>query len=74
MIDNKHAQSAATANGLTGALYSRVTPPAADAVRPGDLAATLLWRLGLDPAAEMRDLTGRPYHLADGEPLRSLFA
>jgi hypothetical protein len=32
MVDNKHAQSAATANGLTGALYSCVTPPAADAV------------------------------------------
>jgi hypothetical protein len=47
--------------------------PAADGVRPGDLAATLFWRFGLDIATEMRDLTGRLYHLADGEPLRSLF-
>ena len=39
MIDNKHAQSAATANGLTGALYSRVTPPAADAVRSANRVA-----------------------------------
>jgi hypothetical protein len=48
--------------------------PASDPVTPGDLAATLFWRFGLDPATEIRDLTGRPYRLADGEPLRRLFA
>jgi hypothetical protein len=42
-------------------------------VTPGDLAATLFWRFGVDPATEVRDLTGRPYRLADGEPLRGLF-
>ena len=47
--------------------------PAADPVTPGDLAATLFWRFGLDPAAELRDLTDRPYRLADGEPIRKLF-
>jgi Protein of unknown function (DUF1501) len=47
--------------------------PASAPVSPGDLAATLFWRLGLDPAAEVRDRTGRPYRLADGEPLRRLF-
>jgi hypothetical protein len=47
--------------------------PAADPVTPGDLAATLFWRFGLDPAAEVRDLTGRPYRLAEGEPIRKLF-
>jgi hypothetical protein len=47
--------------------------PEADPVTPGDLAATLFWRFGLDPAAEVRDLTGRPYRLADGEPIRKLF-
>jgi hypothetical protein len=47
--------------------------PATDPVSPGDLAATLFWRFGLDPAAEVRDLAGRPYRLADGEPLRRLF-
>ncbi len=47
--------------------------PADDPVTPGDLAATLFWRFGLDPAAELRDLTGRPYALADGEPQRKLF-
>lgn len=47
--------------------------PAADPVRPGDLAATLFWRFGLNPAAEIHDVTGRPYRLADGEPLHRLF-
>jgi hypothetical protein len=48
--------------------------PALDPVTPGDLAATLFWRFGFDPTTELRDLTGRPYRLADGEPLRALFA
>src|SRR5439155_21523280 len=48
--------------------------PAADPVTPGDLAATLYWRFGLDAETEMRDVTGRPYRLAEGEPLRRLFA
>jgi hypothetical protein len=48
--------------------------PDTDAVTPADLAATLFWRLGLDPAREMIDLTGRPYKLADGQPIRAIFA
>jgi hypothetical protein len=47
--------------------------PATDPVTPGDLAATLFWRFGLDPATELRDATGRPYRLAEGEPIRELF-
>jgi len=47
--------------------------PAADPVTPGDLAATLFWRLGLDSETQVRDLTGRPYRLAEGEPLARLF-
>ncbi len=48
--------------------------PAADPVTPGDLAATLFWRFGLDAATEIRDLTGRPYRLAEGAPLHRVFA
>jgi hypothetical protein len=48
--------------------------PAADPVTSGDVAATLYWRFGLDPQATIRDLTGRPYRLAEGEPIRRLFA
>jgi uncharacterized protein (DUF1501 family) len=47
--------------------------PADDPVTPGDLAATLFWRFGLNPATELRDLTSRPYPLAEGEPIRKLF-
>jgi hypothetical protein len=47
--------------------------PAIDPVTPGDLAATLFWRFGLNPEATVRDITSRPYRLAEGEPLRKLF-
>jgi hypothetical protein len=47
--------------------------PAADPVTPSDLAATIFWRFGIDPATEVRDQTNRPYRLADGEPMRKLF-
>jgi hypothetical protein len=48
--------------------------PASDPVTPGDLAATIFWRFGLDPASEIRDRTGRPFRLADGEPIRRIFS
>jgi uncharacterized protein (DUF1501 family) len=47
--------------------------PASDPVTTGDLAATLFWRFGLDPERKIHDLTGRPYRLAEGEPIRGLF-
>jgi hypothetical protein len=47
--------------------------PAADPVTPGDLAATIFWRFGIDPAVEIRDQTNRPHRLASGEPVRKLF-
>ncbi len=47
--------------------------PAVDAVTPGDLAATIYWRFGIDPAAEIHDQTGRPHRLAVGEPIKQLF-
>ncbi len=47
--------------------------PDQDGVSPGDLAATLFWRFGFDPNSEIRDLSDRPYRLAEGEPLHSLF-
>jgi hypothetical protein len=47
--------------------------PAADPMTPADLAATIYWRFGLDPATEIIDQTGRPFRLAEGEPIRKLF-
>jgi hypothetical protein len=43
-------------------------------VTPGDLAATIYDRFGLDPKTELHDLTGRPFTLAAGQPIRGLFA
>jgi hypothetical protein len=47
--------------------------PALDPVTPGDLAATIFWRFGLDPDLELHDMTGRPHRLAEGRPIRGLF-
>lgn len=47
--------------------------PANDPVTPGDLAATIYWRFGLDPEHEIRDMAGRPHRLAEGRPIRGLF-
>ena len=47
--------------------------PALDPVTPADLAATIFWRFGIDPATEIHDRTGRPWRISDGQPLRTLF-
>ncbi len=64
--------------GITGgALYGSSDRlgayPASNPVTPGDLAATIYSRFGIDPATEMRDQANRPYSLATGEPLAKLF-
>ena len=47
--------------------------PAADPVEPGDLAATIFWRFGIDPAREIHDPLGRPWPIATGSPIRAIF-
>ena len=47
--------------------------PAQFPVTPGDLAATIFWRFGLDLSTELHDATGRPFRLADGKPMAGLF-
>jgi hypothetical protein len=47
--------------------------PATDPVTPGDLAATIFWRFGIQ-AEEVRDQTGRPFRLTEGQPLTAVFA
>jgi hypothetical protein len=47
--------------------------PATEPVTPADIAATIFWRFGIDPAAEVTDQTGRPFRLSEGEPIRELF-
>jgi hypothetical protein len=48
--------------------------PVGTAHSPADLAATIFWALGLDPATEIRDKLGRPFKLADGRPIEGVFA
>jgi hypothetical protein len=48
--------------------------PATDPVRPDDLAATMFWALGIDPATEVQDTLGRPLPVAAGQPLNALFS
>ena len=43
--------------------------PARDPVTPGDVAATLFSRFGIDPERELVDPTGRSHRLADGRAL-----
>jgi hypothetical protein len=47
--------------------------PALDPVTPADLAATIFWRFGINPETEVRDQTGRPFRLTEGDPIRRLF-
>ncbi len=46
--------------------------PAADPVTPDDIAATMFWALGIDPATEVQDTLGRPLPIAAGRPLTQI--
>ncbi len=48
--------------------------PATDPTRPDDIAATLFWALGIDPATEVYDTLGRPLPIAAGRPITALFS
>jgi hypothetical protein len=47
--------------------------PATDPVTPDDVAATMFWALGIDPATEVRDTLGRPLPIAAGKPITGIF-
>jgi hypothetical protein len=62
------------ASGSTyGASDRQGAYPVADAVTPGDLAATVMWRFGIDWRHEIQDPLGRPLPLAEGSPIKALF-
>jgi hypothetical protein len=48
--------------------------PASDPVRPDDLAATMFYLLGIDPATEVHDALNRPLQIAKGKALTGLLA
>jgi len=47
--------------------------PATDPVTPDDIAATMFWALGIDPATEVRDTLNRPHPIAAGQPVTAIF-
>ena len=47
--------------------------PALDPVTPDDIAATIFWALGLDPATEFHDTLRRPLAIATGKPVTRIF-
>ena len=50
-----------------------VDPTVTNLLTPGDLAATIFARFGIDPSTEIRDRAKRPHTLATGEPFAKLF-
>jgi hypothetical protein len=62
---------------IPGAIYGASDKigafPSLDPVSPDDLAATMYWALGIDPAAEFRDTLNRPLPIAAGKPITSIF-
>ncbi|MBI3877192.1 MAG: DUF1501 domain-containing protein [Verrucomicrobia bacterium] len=48
--------------------------PARDPVRPDDLAATIYYLLGIDPATEVYDQTNRPLMISSGKPAMGVVA
>jgi hypothetical protein len=48
--------------------------PATDPVSPDDIAATMFWALGIDPATIVYDTLNRPLPIAAGKPITRIFA
>jgi uncharacterized protein (DUF1501 family) len=48
--------------------------PARDPVTPADVAATIYYLLGVDPASELIDPLGRPFRISPGDPIRGILA
>lgn len=62
-----------TGGAIYGASDRLGAYPATDPATPGDLAATIFARFGIDPTTVIRDQANRPHSLATGEPLGKLF-
>jgi hypothetical protein len=48
--------------------------PTKDPVRPDDLAATMFYLLGIDPATQVAGLGNRPVAISDGKPVMGILA
>ena len=57
-----------------GASDAQGAYPSRDPVTPGDIAATIYWRFGIDHTLHVHDRLDRPHRLATGEPIDKLFS
>jgi uncharacterized protein (DUF1501 family) len=57
-----------------GASDAQGAYPSRDPVTPGDIAATIYWRFGIDHTLHVHDRLDRPHRLAIGEPIDKLFS
>ncbi|HWB08982.1 MAG TPA: DUF1501 domain-containing protein [Pirellulales bacterium] len=65
---------AGVARGATYGSSDRfAAQPVTDRVFPWDVAATMFWALGIDPATEYHDLEDRPRVVSLGQPIHGLF-
>jgi hypothetical protein len=62
-----------TGGAVYGASDRHAAYPQSHPVSPGDLTATMFDALGIDPAGHYTDLADRPYRVATGEPIHTLF-
>jgi len=59
---------------IYGASDTNAMYPDRDPVRPDDLAATMYYLLGIDPATELDDRLGRPLPISAGKVVRGILA
>lgn len=67
------AGAGVTGGAVIGSSDKQGAYPQADPLTPGDLFATLFHAIGVDPAGHYTDLADRPYRVATGEPIHTLF-
>ena len=69
---------AAGAGVRGGAVYGAsdriAAHPQSDPVSPGDIAATIFFALGIDPAGHYQNRQGRPFAIAAGKPITGLWS
>lgn len=63
-----------TGGAVYGASDKYAAYPQEDPVTPGDIAATIYYALGIDPATEIRDPLDRPLPIAEGKPITALWS
>ena len=63
-----------TGGAVYGASDKYAAYPEKDPVTPGDIAATIYYALGIDPATEIVDPLDRPLPIAEGKPITAIFS